>query len=31
VSTWTQDELATIGGAQELQIASFRQDGTLRP
>jgi hypothetical protein len=27
---WTSDELAKIGTAQELQIASLRRDGTLR-
>jgi hypothetical protein len=27
---WTNDELAKIGTAQELQIASARRDGTLR-
>jgi hypothetical protein len=27
---WTSDELAKIGTAQELQIASARRDGTLR-
>jgi len=28
--TWTSNELNKIGGAEELQIASLRQDGTLR-
>ena len=28
--TWTQHELDAIGGADELQIASLRKDGTLR-
>ena len=28
---WTSDELGTIGGAEELQLASARPDGTLRP
>jgi hypothetical protein len=28
--TWTSDELDKIGIAEELQIASLRQDGTLR-
>ncbi|WP_410611251.1 DUF2255 family protein [Amycolatopsis sp. lyj-109] len=28
---WTSDELRRIGGATELQIASYRPDGTLRP
>ena len=30
-SMWTDDELRRIGGATELQIASLRPDGTLRP
>jgi hypothetical protein len=30
-TSWTGDELATIGGAEELQLASLRADGTLRP
>jgi hypothetical protein len=29
--TWSSDELSTIGEAEELQIASLRPDGTLRP
>ena len=28
--TWTSDELNNIGVAEELKIASLRQDGTLR-
>jgi len=28
--TWTSDELNTVGNAEELQIASLREDGTLR-
>ena len=28
--TWTSDELKTVGDAEELQIASLREDGTLR-
>jgi hypothetical protein len=28
---WTTDDLGRIGGATELQIASYRPDGTLRP
>jgi hypothetical protein len=28
---WTSDELARIGRAEELQLASTRPDGTLRP
>jgi hypothetical protein len=31
MTTWTSDELARIGDADELQIASHRPDGTLRP
>jgi len=30
MTTWTSDELAKIGNAEELQIASLRRDGTLR-
>ena len=30
MSTWTDNELNKIGDAEELQIASLRQDGTLR-
>jgi hypothetical protein len=30
MTTWTSDELKKIGNAEELQIASLRQDGTLR-
>jgi hypothetical protein len=30
MTTWTSDELDRIGGADELRIASLRQDGTLR-
>jgi hypothetical protein len=30
MTTWTKDELNKIGNAEELQIASLRQDGTLR-
>ena len=29
--TWTSDELDRIGDADELQIASLRPDGSLRP
>jgi hypothetical protein len=29
--TWTKDELTGVGDAEELQIASYRTDGTLRP
>jgi hypothetical protein len=28
---WTDDELDRIGGAEELEIASLRLDGTLGP
>jgi hypothetical protein len=28
---WTSDELGRIGAAEELQLASLRRDGTLRP
>lgn len=28
---WTNDELTRIGGAEELQLASVRPDGMLRP
>jgi hypothetical protein len=30
MTTWTSDELNTIGTAEELDIASLRSDGTLR-
>ncbi len=30
MSTWTDNELNKIGTAEELQIASLRNDGTLR-
>jgi hypothetical protein len=30
VGTWTSDELDRIGGAEELEIAPVRPDGTLR-
>jgi hypothetical protein len=30
MTNWTSDELNKIGNAEELQIASFRRDGTLR-
>jgi hypothetical protein len=30
MTTWTSDELNRIGGADELEIASLRRDGTLR-
>jgi hypothetical protein len=28
---WTEEELGSIGEARELQLPSFRRDGTLRP
>ncbi len=28
---WTTDELARIGGAEEIRISSRRADGTIRP
>jgi hypothetical protein len=31
MTTWTSDELKTIGDADELEISSTRPDGTLRP
>jgi hypothetical protein len=31
MTNWTSDELARMGDADELQIASRRPDGTLRP
>jgi hypothetical protein len=30
VSAWTEDQLRRVGGAQELQIAPVRRNGTLR-
>ena len=30
MTVWTNDELAKIGAAEELEIASLRHDGTLR-
>jgi hypothetical protein len=30
MTTWTSDELTRIGAADELEIASLRDDGTLR-
>jgi hypothetical protein len=30
MSTWTSDELDKIGSAEELELASVRDDGTLR-
>ncbi|MCU1441157.1 MAG: hypothetical protein JWP85_2154 [Rhodoglobus sp.] len=31
MTAWTADELDRVGGAEELQLASQRSDGTLRP
>jgi hypothetical protein len=31
VTTWTSEELSRIGDAEELQLASERADGSLRP
>lgn len=31
MTAWTTDELARIGGADELRITSRRRDGSLRP
>jgi len=31
MTTWTDDELTAVGGADELEISSLRPDGTLRP
>src|SRR5687767_9571955 len=31
MTAWTDDELSRIGRAEELQVASYRSDGTLRP
>jgi hypothetical protein len=31
MTSWTKEELAKIGNAEELDIASGRPDGTLRP
>ena len=31
MATWSEDELARVGGADELRIASTRPDGSLRP
>jgi len=31
MTAWTDDELTRIGQAEELQISSHRQDGSLRP
>jgi hypothetical protein len=31
MTSWTSDDLKTIGDADELEISSLRPDGTLRP
>src|SRR4051812_48726244 len=31
MASWTNEDLITIGGAEELDLASTRPDGTLRP
>jgi hypothetical protein len=31
MTEWTREELDKVGGAEELQVASMRPDGTLRP
>jgi hypothetical protein len=31
MTTWTSDELARVGDAEELRLASRRSDGSLRP
>ena len=31
MTTWTDEELNSVGNAEELQLASLRNDGTLRP
>jgi hypothetical protein len=31
MSPWTSEELGRIGAAEELQLASLRRDGTMRP
>jgi hypothetical protein len=31
MTTWTDEELGRIGQTEELELASARQDGTLRP
>jgi len=31
MSSWTDDEIRRVGGANELKIASERPDGTMRP
>lgn len=31
MSAWTEDELERVGDAEELKVASYRADGSLRP
>jgi len=31
MTVWTRDELAKIGGAEEVQVAPLRRDGTQKP
>ncbi|WP_129787740.1 DUF2255 family protein [Promicromonospora panici] len=31
MSTWTEQELQQVAGTDELQLSSYRPDGTLRP
>lgn len=31
MSAWTEDELRRVGEAEELEVASYRADGSLRP
>ncbi len=31
MARWTSEELAAVGGADELRLASLRSDGSLRP
>ena len=31
MSSWTEDELSTVGQAEELEVTSQRPDGALRP
>ncbi len=31
MTAWTEDELERVGSATELQVSSYRPDGSLRP
>ncbi|WP_433362710.1 DUF2255 family protein [Actinoplanes sp. CA-142083] len=31
MTAWTEDDLTRVGNAEELQVSSYRADGTLRP